>query len=141
MAKGLRQRCFGTGCVKSIQKIYWNSIQIDVVHTSIHMSRTGTLMQFDAIRRVKIIISYVCVSGRDPPGKGQTLASSAYNYDHYDESWPQGCAGMSGTLGANVRESDVFSRHSKICVYDFDFLKLLQLGDWFVPCDHNKLAF
>lgn len=50
MAKGLRQRCFGTGCVKSIQKIYLNSIQIDVVHTSIHMSRTGTLMQFDAIR-------------------------------------------------------------------------------------------
>ena len=37
MAKGLRQRCFGIGCVKSIQKIYWNSIQIDMMHTSIHM--------------------------------------------------------------------------------------------------------
>ena len=83
------------------------------------------------------------MSGRDPPGKGQTLASSAYNYDHYDESWPQGSEGMSGTLGAIVRGEDVFSRQSKVFVYNvynFHFLKLVQLSDWFVPCDHNKRA-
>ena len=118
MAKGLRQRCFGTGCVKKYSK---DILEFDPDWCDAHIHPHVKNRHIDAIWCYLSREGYHVlfpVSGRDPPGKGQTLASSAYNYDHYDESWPQGCAGMSGTLGAKGKGIRRFQpAFEKMCLW------------------------